>query len=65
MPVELIAFIGAVGITATVFAIIVLLSEKPIKAFIMALISMYLLLFAYLHILEKLGKRKEKKHDAE
>jgi VIT1/CCC1 family predicted Fe2+/Mn2+ transporter len=61
MLVEIVAFIGAAGIAVILFVIIVLLSERPLKALITALISAYLLLYIYLFILNKLVKRKEEK----
>jgi len=58
---ELIAFLGVAGIAITVFVVIVLLSDKPVKAFIMALMLTYLLYSIYIIILNRILKRKEEK----
>jgi hypothetical protein len=65
MLVELFAILGAVGIALTVFTVVAMFSDKPVKALIVGYMFAYLLLFTYLRILEKLGKRKEEKRGAE
>jgi Ca2+/Na+ antiporter len=61
MLIELIAFLGAAGIAITVFAIIVALSDRPLKAFITVLMLLYPLFFLYIYILKEVAKRKEEK----
>jgi Ca2+/Na+ antiporter len=56
---ELIAFLGAAGIAVIIFAVIMLLSDRPAGAFIVALILLYLLYPTYIVILNKILKRKE------
>jgi type IV secretory pathway VirB3-like protein len=41
---------------------IVLFGDRPVKAFIIAMALMYPLVMVYLHILNKILKRKKEKH---
>lgn len=56
---ELFALGGAVSIALAIFAIIVMLSDKPIKALLVALSYSYVLFFLYIYILNRIIKRKE------
>jgi len=56
---ELIAFLGAVGIALIIFATIVLLADRPIKALLVSLALLYALFSIYIFILNKLAKSKE------
>ncbi len=59
--IEFFAIFGAAGIAVVIFMIIVLLADRPVKAFIMALIFSYLLYFVYMVVINRILKRKEEK----
>jgi Ca2+/Na+ antiporter len=65
MLVELIAFLGAVGIAVTIFVIIAMLADNPIHALVTALILLYPLFFVYIYSIEKIAKRKEERRATE
>ncbi len=65
MLIDFLIALGAVGIAITIFAIIALLADKPVKAFITALMSAYMLYFTYIYILNRILKRKEEKRATE
>jgi hypothetical protein len=65
MITEIIALGGAIGIAITVFIIILLFADKPVKAFIMALMSSYTLFALFIYIINRIFKHKEEKHTAE
>lgn len=58
MPIELFALLGAIGIALTVFVVVVMNSDNPIKASITATALTYLLTIIYIYLL----KHKEEKH---
>jgi len=58
---EIVALGGAVGIAVAVFAIIVSLADKPVKALITALVYSYVLYFLYFTILNRIARKKRLK----
>jgi len=62
---ELFALLGAIGIALILFTVIILLADKPVKAFISTMILMYLLITIYIYLLNRILKRKEEKHTAD
>jgi len=62
---ELFALLGAVGIVLTLFTVIILLADRPVKAFISTMILMYLLITVYIYLLNRILKRKEEKRTAD
>jgi len=61
---ELFALLGAIGIVLTLFTVVILLADRPVKAFIVAMILMYPLIMIYLYILNRISKYKEEKRMA-
>jgi membrane protein DedA with SNARE-associated domain len=59
---EIFALFGAMGIVLLLFTVIILLGDRPVKAFITAMTLMYLLITVYIYLLNMILKRKEKKH---
>jgi len=59
MLVQIFAILGAVGIAVTIFMVILMYSERPVKAFLMAIVYTYVFVAIYLFVLKKLEKRKE------
>jgi len=62
MVIELVVAGGVVGIAIAIFIVITMLSERPTKALIMSIVLSYALFFVYIHILNKIIKRKAQKH---
>jgi hypothetical protein len=60
MLIEIFALLGAVGIALILFTVIILLADRPVKAFIVAMTLMYPLVIIYLYMLNRISKRKEK-----
>ena len=58
---ELFALLGAIGIALTLFTVIILLADRPVKAFIVVMALMYPLVIMYLYVLNRILKRKEEK----
>ena len=58
---EIFALLGAIGIALTLFTLIILLADKPVKAFISTMTLMYLLITVYIYLLNRILKRKEEK----
>jgi Ca2+/Na+ antiporter len=58
---EIFALLGAMGIALLLFMVIILLGDSPIKAFISAMILMYLLITVYIYVLSMISKRIEKR----
>jgi len=65
MLVELFALFGAVGIALILFTVIILLADRPVKAFIVVMALMYPLVIIYLYILNRILKRKEEKRTSD
>ena len=65
MPFEIFALLGAIGIALTLFTVIILLADKPVKAFISTMTLMYLLITVYIYLLNRILKRKEEKRAAD
>jgi len=61
---EIFALLGAIGIALTLFTVIILLADKPVKAFISTMTLMYLLTIVYIYLLNRILKRKEEKRAA-
>jgi len=59
MLITLFAIFGAIGIAIIIFAIIVALGNRPVKALIVAHMVTYALIFVYIYILNRILKRKE------
>ena len=59
MLITLFAIFGAIGIAIIIFAIIVALGNRPVKALIVAHMVTYSLIFVYIYILNRILKRKE------
>jgi len=55
----MLALLGAFGIAVVIFAIIVALGNRPVKALIVAHMVTYALIFVYIYILNRILKRKE------
>jgi type IV secretory pathway VirB3-like protein len=65
MLIEIFAIFGAAGIALILFTVIILLGDRPVKAFIIAMALMYPLVIIYLYILNRILKRKEEKRAAD
>ena len=65
MLVELFALLGAIGIALILFTVIILLADRPVKAFISTMTLMYLLITVYIYLLNRILKRKEEKRTAD
>jgi hypothetical protein len=61
MLVELFAVGSAIGIAIAVFAIVLVFADRPVKAFIVALLLSYTLFALYIYVLNRILKRKEEK----
>jgi len=55
----MLALLGAFGIAVVIFAIIIALANRPVKALIVAHMVAYALIFVYIYILNRILKRKE------
>jgi Ca2+/Na+ antiporter len=64
MLIELFAISGAATIALLLFTVIIMLADRPVKAFIVAMTLMYPLVIVYLYILNRILKRKEEKRTA-
>jgi len=62
---ELFALLGAIGIALILFTVIILLADRPVKAFISTMTLMYLLITVYIYLLNRILKRKEEKRTAD
>jgi Kef-type K+ transport system membrane component KefB len=49
---------GAVGTALLVFAVVLILADRPIKAFFVALMLSYMLTTILIYILNRLGKKR-------
>jgi VIT1/CCC1 family predicted Fe2+/Mn2+ transporter len=65
MTAEFIALGGAVGIAVFVFVVIIALADKPVKAFIVALMLSYTLFALLIYIISRIVKHKEENHATE
>ena len=62
---ELFALLGAIGITLILFITVILLGDRPVKAFIVVMTLMYPLVIMYLYVLNRILKRKEEKRTSD
>jgi hypothetical protein len=58
---EIFALLGATGIVLILFTVMILLADRPVKAFITSLMLMYQLVIIYLYVLNRILKRKGEK----